>query len=122
MCRQFGGSRSEQLDRARRAIEPVNRGSEATAEHAARHDRQLDRPLQQIWIEQNLMLADALTGVAVEATTLRSGIDQHLETASTPQAPSRRRLVGVISINDSKMASIVNWNRVDGYRSYQASG
>ncbi len=65
-----GGGRSEELDWAGSAVEAVDGGTEAAAEHATGNDRQLDRQLQQIRVEQHLMLADALAGVAVETTAL----------------------------------------------------
>ena len=66
---------SEQFDGAHRAIEAVGGGAEAATEEAAGGDRQLDRQLQQVGVEQDLVVVDAADGVAVEAATLRSGIN-----------------------------------------------
>jgi hypothetical protein len=38
-------------------------------------DREFDRELQQVGVEEDFVIIDAADGVAVEAATLRSGIN-----------------------------------------------
>jgi hypothetical protein len=63
------------LDRAGGAVQAVDDYAELSAEQAAPGDREFDRQLQQIGIEQQFMVIDPLAGVAVEATVLCSGIN-----------------------------------------------
>lgn len=66
---------SEQLDRTRRAVEAVGGGAEAATEDSAGGDRELDRELQQVGVEQQLMAVDRAPGVAVELASLGAGIN-----------------------------------------------
>jgi len=66
---------SEQFDGAGGAVEAVGGGAEAAAEDAAGCDRQLDRQLQQIGVEEHLVVVDAADGVAVELAALGPGIN-----------------------------------------------
>jgi hypothetical protein len=67
--------RSDELDRASGAVHPVDGCAQFPAEQAAPGDREFDRQLQQIGIEQQFMIIDPLAGVAVEATALCPGIN-----------------------------------------------
>lgn len=66
---------SEQFDRARRAVEAVGGGAETAAEEAAGGDRQLDRQLQQVGVEEEFVAVDRVAGVAVESAALGPGVN-----------------------------------------------
>jgi hypothetical protein len=63
------------LDRAGGSVQAVDNCAELSTEQAAPGDREFDRQLQQIGIEQQFMIIDPLAGVAVEATALCPGIN-----------------------------------------------
>jgi len=66
---------SEQFDRAGVAVEAVGGGAEATAEDAAARDREFDRELQQVGVEEYFVAVDAADGVAVEPAALGASIN-----------------------------------------------
>ncbi|MEZ5245216.1 MAG: hypothetical protein R2707_08985 [Acidimicrobiales bacterium] len=66
---------SEQFDGTRRAVEAVGGGAEAAAEDAAGGDGQLDRELQQVGVEQQLVAVDRVPVIAVEPAALGPGIN-----------------------------------------------
>ena len=66
---------SDQLNRARGAVEAVYGGSQLPAQQAAGRDRQFDRELQQVGVEQHLVPVDVALGVAVEVVRVNRGIE-----------------------------------------------
>jgi hypothetical protein len=63
------------LDGAGGAVEAVGGGAEAAAEGAAGGDRQLDRQLEQVGVEEDLVVVDPANGVAVEPASLGASIN-----------------------------------------------